>query len=75
MSAVTAPAPAAPYDGLPHDRFRWVGESVAWWAGLAPARIALSDPLARLAYGEVEALVAAVTEPSPRSARSPAIAS
>jgi acyl-CoA synthetase (AMP-forming)/AMP-acid ligase II len=47
----------APYTGLPPDRFQWVGESVGYWARQAPARIALSDPLARLTYGELEALV------------------
>ena len=60
MSAVTAPAPVAACSGLPPDRFRWVGESVAWWAEQAPARIALRDPLATLTYGEVETLVEAL---------------
>ena len=59
---MTAPAPAAPYAGLPPDRFRWVGGAVTSWANEAPARIALSDRFATLTYAELEALVGAVSE-------------
>ena len=61
-SAATAPASAAAYEGLPHDRFRWVGESVTFWARQAPARIALGDRRATLTYAELEALLEAVEE-------------
>jgi acyl-CoA synthetase (AMP-forming)/AMP-acid ligase II len=57
LTAVTAAAAVVPYLGLPPDRFRWVGEAVAWWAGAAPARIALGDPLATLTYGALDRLI------------------
>jgi acyl-CoA synthetase (AMP-forming)/AMP-acid ligase II len=48
--------------GLPHDRFRWVGDSVGYWARQAPGRIALSERLATLTYGELERMIDAVRE-------------
>jgi acyl-CoA synthetase (AMP-forming)/AMP-acid ligase II len=57
LSAAPAAARAAAYDGLPHDRFRWVGDAVRYWADAAPARIALGDPLTTLTYAQLEALV------------------
>ena len=61
--AAAAPAPelriilpdAAP---VPHDRFAWVGDSVAYWAGEAATRLAVtqasyrnaSKPVPRLSF-------------------------
>ncbi|HEX6143131.1 MAG TPA: AMP-binding protein [Geminicoccaceae bacterium] len=44
---------------LPHDRFPWVGDSLAYWAAAAPGRIALGDRLATLTYAGAERAVEA----------------
>jgi long-chain acyl-CoA synthetase len=42
---------------LPHDRFPWVGDSVAHWAEQAAERLAMCDAFASLTYGKLESTV------------------
>ncbi len=50
---MTTASRAAP--DVERDRFAWIDEPLAYWAGAGPERIAASDPLGRRSFAELDA--------------------